>query len=186
MPTQSTLALLALVTMTAIAPALAEEPAAPTPPIELDQLKKFKGDWICTGEVPKGPLGPARKTSTSVSFRTDLDGMWISGQVEEAASPANPHAYRGTAYMTYDTAAKEFITLWVDNTGGWGRQTTKGWDQSRIVWLGEGSLMGSKVTARDTFTDQGADLKHVGEVQINGKWSLVQNEFCKPKAAETK
>lgn len=186
MPMNGKLATFGLVTLFVIAPALSAEPAAPMPPAELDQLKKYQGDWICTGEVPKGPLGPARKTSTSVSFKTDLDGMWISGQVAEAASAENPHAYRGTAYMTYDAAAKSFITLWVDNTGGWAHQTSKGWQQSRMVWLGEGALMGSKVTARDTFTDQGPALKHVGELQIDGKWTLVQNEICKPKAEEKK
>jgi hypothetical protein len=41
-----------------------------------------------------------------------------------------------------------------------------------------------KVGSRDTFTKKGADLRHVGEVQMDGKWVTLQDELCKRSAAK--
>jgi hypothetical protein len=51
-----------------------------------------------------------------------------------------------------------------------------------MVWLGDGSMEGKKIVARDTFTRKGADLQHVGELQQDGKWGIVQDEVCKRSA----
>jgi hypothetical protein len=110
--------------------------------------------------------------------------MWISGQVEEAAAKDNPHPYKGMMHMTYDAAAKNFMMLWVDNLGGWATQTSPGWVGDKMVWLGSGSMAGKKVTARDTFTKKGADLQHLGELELDGTWIVVQDEVCKRPAAK--
>ena len=127
----------------------------------LAQLAVFDGAWTCNGEVPEGPLGPAHKTRTSVNFHKDLDGMWYSGRVEEAASKENPSPFKGMAHM-----------------GGWVMQTSSGWTGDRIVWSGDGSMAGQKVSARGTFTKKGSELEDLGELQMDGKWVVVQNEQC--------
>ena len=157
---------------------------APKPAKELEQLKAYEGSWTCAGSVPDGPLGPAHKSNTIVKFRKDLDGAWVTGRVAEAATKENPHSYQGMGHMTYDAAAKNFVMLWVDNFGGWAMQTSAGWEGDKQVWLGDGSMMGKKVSARDTFTKKGADLQHLGELELDGKWVSVQDEVCKREAAK--
>ncbi|MCK7493468.1 MAG: hypothetical protein MZW92_20395 [Comamonadaceae bacterium] len=53
-----------------------------------------------------------------------------------------------------------------------------------MVWLGDGSMEGKKIAARDTFTSKGADLQHLGELQMDGKWVVVQDEVCKRSAGK--
>jgi hypothetical protein len=182
--TPSKLATLTVIALSAVSPLFAQEPPAPKPAKEMDQLKVYDGAWTCEGSVPESPLGPARKTSTTVKFHSDLDGMWLSLRVDEAASKDNPHPYKGVGHMGYDAAAKKFLILWTDNTGGWAAQTSSGWEQDRMIWVGEGSMSGGKVSARDTFTKQGADLQHLGELQIEGKWVTVQDEVCRHAAGK--
>jgi hypothetical protein len=89
---------------------------------------------------------------------------------DEVASKENPHAYKGVGHLGYDDAANKLMLFWVDNMGGWAQQTATGWDGDTFVRLGEGAL-------------EGADLKHLGEMQMNGTWVTVQDEVCKPQAA---
>lgn len=55
-----------------------------------------------------------------------------------------------------------------------------------MVWVGDGSMADKKIVARDTFTKKGAELQHLGELQIDGKWVVVQNEVCTREAAKKK
>jgi hypothetical protein len=68
--------------------------------------------------------------------------------------------------------------LWIDNTAGRATQTSSGWEADKMVWLGDGSMEGKKTTAGDTFTRKAADFPHLGEIQMDGKWVVVQDEHC--------
>ena len=186
MTTKTKLPLLALALMLAFQAALAEGSQPSGPPKELAQLKSYEGAWVCDGSAPEGPLGPAHKWTTSVKIHSDLDGMWLSGRIEAAASKENPHPMGGVMHMGYDAGAKIFQMLFVDNTGGWATQTSSGWAGDRMVWLGDGSMGGQKISARDTFTKKGAELQHLGEVQMDGKWIVVQDEVCKREVPKKK
>ncbi|MGB8325979.1 MAG: DUF1579 family protein [Steroidobacteraceae bacterium] len=177
--TQTKLALLSLAMLAAVHSALAQGSQPPGPPMEMAQLKGYEGSWVCHGNVPEGPLGPAHKSTTYLKIHGDLDGMWLSGRIDEAASKENVRPFRGMLHMTYDTTAKDFLMLWVDNTGGWAMQSSSGWEGEKMVWLGDGSMGGKKITGRDTFTRQEAELQHLGELQMDGKWVVVQDEVCK-------
>jgi len=180
--TQTKLALLSLTMLAAVHTALAQGSQPPGPPMEMAQLKGYEGSWVCHGNVPEGPYGPAHKSTTSVKIHGDLDGMWLLGHIDEAASKENANPFKGTMHMTYDTTAKSFLMLWVDNTGGWATQSSSGWEGDKMVWLGDGSMGGKKITGRDTFTKKGAELQHLGELQTDGKWVVVQDEVCKRAA----
>lgn len=184
MTSNTKLAVLAFAVLTASQTALAQGSQKLGPPKEMADLKIYEGAWACHGNVPEGPEGPARKTTTAVKIHDDLDGMWISGHAEEAASKENPHPFKGMLHMQYDPGAKNFMMLWVDNAGGWATQTSAGWEGDKMVWLGDGSMSGKKVTARDTFTKKGADLQHLGELQMDGTWVVVQDEVCKRQAVK--
>jgi hypothetical protein len=184
MTTKTKLAMLTLAVLPTIQSALAQGSQPSGPSKEMAQLKSYEGSWVCHGSAPEGPLGPAQKSTTSIKIHGDLDGMWLSGRVDEAASKENPHAYKGMLHMSYDAAAKNFLMIWVDNLGGWATQTSPGWEADKMVWLGDGTMTGKKVGARDTFTKKGAELQHLGELQLDGKWVVVQDEVCKRQAAK--
>ena len=42
-------------------------------------------------------------------------------------------------------------------------------------------MNGKTIGVRDTFTKKGADMQHLGELQMDGKWLTVQDETCKRK-----
>ncbi|MCK7493467.1 MAG: hypothetical protein MZW92_20390 [Comamonadaceae bacterium] len=80
----------------------------PRPPKELAQLKAFQGAWLCHGNVPAGPYGPARKTATTIKIDGDLDGMWFRG----ASVTCRPRATRtpSRAWCTWATTPSRRTT----------------------------------------------------------------------------
>jgi hypothetical protein len=186
MTKRTKLALLALALIPAFQTAQAQGSQPSGPPKEMAQLKSYEGAWVCHGSVPEGPLGPAHTSTTKVTIHSDLDGMWLSGRIEEAASQANPHPFKALVHMGYEAGAKTFQMIFVDNTGGSATQTSPGWEGDKMVWLGDGSMAGKKISARDTFTKKGAELQHLGELQLDGKWTVVQDEICKRNAPNKK
>ena len=60
--------------------ALAQQ-AAPKPAAEMSQVKYYAGAWTCAGDAPAGPFGPAHKTQTSLTLKSDLDGFWYAGMM---------------------------------------------------------------------------------------------------------
>ena len=161
------------------APAAAGMPA-PKPAPEMAQLKAFDGTWSCEGEMPAGPQGPARKTRTTVKSHVGMNGFWQVGTVTMAAPPME-----GTFHITYDAGQKKYVMVWVDNMGGYSQQSSPGWEGDKMVYTGEGSMMGEKMQARDTFTRSadGASFKHASEAQTNGQWTSMGEETCHRAAA---
>src|SRR5206468_3327171 len=62
---------------------------------------------------------------------------------------------------------------------------TWSWEGDKMVYTGEGSMMGEKMQARDTFTRSadGASFKHASEAQTNGQWTSMGEETCHRAAA---
>jgi len=161
------------------APAAAGMPV-PKPAPEMAQLKPFDGSWSCEGMMPAGPQGPAQKTKTTVKSHVGMNGFWQVGTVTMAAPPME-----GMFHITYDAGQKQYVMVWVDNMGGYSQETSTGWDGDKMVFTGEGSMMGQKQQARDTFTktNDGSSFKHASEVQMNGQWTSMGDETCHKAAA---
>jgi len=165
----------------------ADKPAspapAPKPAAELAQLKYFLGTWHCEGEVPASPMGPAHKSRATVVTRLDLDGFWYSGTVREEKTAGNPHAMTGMFHETYDPAKKQFVMLWVDNSGGWSTETSSGWEGDKMAFSGEATMGGEKSPVRDTFTKKSAtEMVHSYEMTMGGQ-KIAGDETCKKAAA---
>jgi hypothetical protein len=155
-------------------------PAMPKPAPELAQLEWFAGTWRCQGDVPASPMGPARKSRSSVTIRPDFGGFWYSGVVREDKTPDHPHPMHGTFHETYDTGKKQFLLLWVDNYGGWATETSPGWNGDKKVYEGEGAMGGKMLPVRDTFVKQGAgQMSHKAEMKLDGRWTILGDEVCK-------
>jgi len=153
---------------------------APKPAPEMAQLKYFAGSWSCSGHAPASPFGPANQTKTSLMLKSDLDGFWYAGTVTEMKTASNAHPVKGMLHFGYDTTAKKFVQVWVDNFGTWSTEMSPGWQGDTLVWTGDQMVMGEKATARDTLAKKSAtEFTHKFELNSKGQWSTVVDETCK-------
>jgi hypothetical protein len=116
--------------------------AAPTPvPIpkpDFSPMNFLVGAWTCTQ-----PLRGKTRSETDV-YTMSNDGMWL---VDAATSPPFDQ-YRTVAqntmtYMTYDPTIKQWVTTTYDNFGGYGLESTSGWQGNVASWSGKGLDGGS-------------------------------------------
>jgi hypothetical protein len=167
------------------AAAPAEKPgmAMPKPPAELKQLAIFDGNWTCSGEGKMDPNAPPQKTASTVKAHRGMGGFWQVGTVTMTA----PHAFEGMFHTTYDPGQKQYVMVWVDSMGGYSQGTSSGWEGDKLVYTGEGTMMGEKMPMRDTFTKNAdGSFKHMGEAQMKGQWTSMGEETCKKAAAAAK
>jgi hypothetical protein len=118
---------------------------APTPVSivkpDFSSMMFLTGTWNCT-QMLRGKRRPDTSTTTVA-----MDGMWMVTQ--DSAPPFDQYrsvTINATGYVTYDSAIKQWVTLGVDSGGGYGMQSSPGWQGNTITWTGKG-LDGS------TFTD---------------------------------
>jgi len=157
-------------------PALAQPPA---PPSELGQLAFFAGDWTCKGKAEASPMGPAHDTQATVHIRKELGGFWYVGHFAETKTAQNPHPMSFDFFEGYAAGAKAFTLDGFDAFGNRSHQTAPGWQQGKLVYVGESTGDGPATPARDTFTKKGdAALEHAGEIQVDGKWVFTDHETC--------
>ena len=161
--------------------ALAQMPSGPPKPApEMANLKYFVGTWSCSGDSPAGPLGPAHKTQSTITLKSDLDGFWYDGMVMEAKSASNPHPMKGMIHIGYDAAAKQYVQVWVDNTGSHALQMSPGWEGDTLTLTGDQSIMGEKATAKDVLTKKGPrEFAHKFELTMKGETHTIVDETCK-------
>jgi hypothetical protein len=152
----------------------------PKPAPEMAQLKLMQGSWKCSGKMEATPFSPAHAMETRVIGKPDLDGFWMVVRIEGKKTKEMPMAFKGVWSGTYDPGAKKFESTFIDNMGGLGVQSSTGWEGDKMVWSGEGTMMGQKVGMRDTFTKKSdTELVHTFEMQSGGKWMPMGEETCK-------
>ncbi len=116
--------------------------AAPTPvPIpkpDFTSMNFLVGTWTCTQ-----PLRGKTRSETD-TYAMSNDGMWL---VDTATSPPFDQyrtvAQNTTTYMTYDPTIKQWVSTTVDNFGGYGIESTSGWQGNVASWSGKGLDGGS-------------------------------------------
>jgi hypothetical protein len=176
---KSTLVICAAVFLLVATSAAAQE-GPPKPAPELANLKFFAGSWTCSGDSPAGPFGPAHKTQSTLTLKSDLDGFWYAGTMTEMKTASNPHPVKGMLHLGYDTGEKQFVQVWVDNTGSRSVQMSPGWEGDSISFTGEQVVMGEKATAKDTITKKGArEFTHKFELTMKGETHTIVDETCK-------
>jgi hypothetical protein len=144
-------ALLALGLATAPLPSTAQTAAAPTPvPIphpDFSSMNFLLGSWSCTQ-----PLRGKMRPETDV-YSMGMDNMWMVDQ--STAPPFDQYrtvAQNGMGYISYDPTVKQWVSTGVDSLGGYGTQSSSGWQGNTITWSGKG-LDGS--TFVDVITKTG-------------------------------
>ncbi|MFO1183709.1 MAG: DUF1579 family protein [Bauldia sp.] len=157
----------------ALAAAPASSPAS--------DLAAFHGKWVCSGNQTDSVFGSGHALVTDASGRSDLDGKWTIVRFDERRTKVNDHPTKGLYEFGYDDAAKQLQVYWIDSLGGFGRQTSAGWQNDTLVLFGDYTTGGQKLAARDTFQKKaGRSFVHRAELQKgDGTWVLVLEETCK-------
>lgn len=96
-------------------------------------------------------------------------------------------AMEGMFHITYDPGPKEYVMLWVDNMGGYSKESSSGWEGDKIVFSGTSAMGGKQMGTRDTFVKVGKSMKHDWEGQMDGTtWASMGSETCNRVAAPAK
>jgi hypothetical protein len=117
--------------VSAAAPAPAPTPVPQAKP-DFSSVMFLVGSWSCTQ-----PLRGKPRPETDV-YSMGMDGMWLMQQ--STAPPFDQYrtyTINGTGYIGYDPTAKLWVNTGVDNGGGYGIQTSPGWQGSTITWTGK-------------------------------------------------
>jgi hypothetical protein len=164
----------------AAAAAAAAPPPAPKPAAELEQLKVFEGSWRCEGKQPAGPFGPEQEYKSTLKGKKDIDNFWIAIEYDQKKSKAHPMPIKARGFLGYDPAAKKYVTIGADNTGGWISESSPGWEGDKLVFSGDGSMGGQKVSFRETYTKKtDKEITWTGEMKMGKDWISVGSDTCK-------
>jgi hypothetical protein len=161
----------------AVAFAQSAPAAPPKAPVEIDQLPLVGGKFECKGKNFASPLSPEHATRLILSSNRELDGFWYIVQGTEKKTAVNPTPGKFRSAFGYDTASKKFVTLFIDNLGGYGMETADTVSAGKAVFTGTYTLNGTDYNVRDTFMPTG----HLGEVQVGGNWKKGDEETCTKK-----
>jgi hypothetical protein len=150
------------------------QPQAQPPPQGQMQMPKpapenkvewwFVGNWDCKGQQHAGAMGPEGPTESKLEFRNVLASFWLhvrgtaqSGPMKGKEFFAGYAGWDGSIHQRYDFSP-----------GGFTHYTTKGWDGDKMVFDGEGSMMGHKMAVRHTITKKG-DNQFATLIESDGK-----------------
>jgi hypothetical protein len=166
----------------AAAPAAPTEPPKPAP--ELDALyKAWEGNWKCDTTFAANSMGPGSpevKVKSEVKIKKDLGGHWYKGEYKVKKAKTNP-AFNGVFMLGYDAGAKAPVNLTFDDMGGYAVETgAAGASAEKIVFTGEGHMMGMKVKFRETMTKKGdKEVEHSFESDTGKGFQPMGTDVCK-------
>jgi hypothetical protein len=144
----------------------------PKPGPEMDKIKGWVGNWKCKGTT-SDPGGQAIKTTSTIKVTKDLDGFWLSVVYTRAKNKELPMQFVGHAAIGWDSVAKSYAFIGVDNMGGWINLHAP----DALAWTGDVGMMGQKAPATYTFTSP--DPKHLTTVLNIGGKEVGKDECAK-------
>ncbi|HLL22949.1 MAG TPA: DUF1579 family protein [Kofleriaceae bacterium] len=161
------------------APMMSMKPA----PEIADMAKAMAGNWKCTGKVAMDPSNPTAMTDMKGTYKAtlDLDKYWIKG---EWTATMGKIKGRGYTFATYDAAAKKWYRHGMDNMGMGGHETSTGLPagakEGKLVWEGEGHMMGMTMKGRSTEEIGAKSVKITSEMSMDGgkKWVTGMEMTC--------
>ena len=158
----------------------ADAPPGPNP--KLKELQYFVGNWQCTGTGYAFMGTPEHKTTAMVEAMWILDGYWLSMRYHENKTAVNAHPVDARIFMGYDEQTKKIASGAVDNMGGYFTQSSPGWEGNKLTLEGDMHGGGMTMKVRDVFTKVSATkVEHMAELEMNGKWTKLDEETCTKK-----
>jgi hypothetical protein len=146
----------------------------PKPPQELlDMAKTMGGTWKCSGTIHMGPTESMAVTA-NITGKLDLDKMWWHESLTQTKAKGQP--YHFDAYMTYDTAAKKWYRVSVDNMGVVESTTST----DHMTWTGTTMGMGQTFQTKTVATPSDKEIKLEAQMSMDGKaWMPSFEMDCK-------
>ncbi|MFY9719399.1 MAG: hypothetical protein WAK16_07120 [Candidatus Cybelea sp.] len=163
---------IALMVAFAVVPSVSSaQPSPASTPVPMQKpdfssMMFLAGTWTCT-QMLRGKSRPDTSTTT-----VGMDGMWMVSQ--DSAPPFDQYrtvTINGTNYLTYDPTIKQWVGIGVDSGGGYGTESSPGWQGNTMTSTGKG-LDGT------TFTDV---LTKVSDTK-----TIDQNTATDPQGKTTK
>jgi hypothetical protein len=142
-------------------------------------LQPLAGSWTCTGVAFASDMGPEHPTKATVTSAWILSDKWLRVDYKEMKTAKNPHPIAAEMLMTYNEPEKKIASGCLDNMGGYCTEEAPGWDGDKLELSGQGNFGGHSMKVRDTFTKGKGWIKHMGEVEMDGKWMKLDEETCK-------
>lgn len=153
--------------------AVAASKADPTPAQQNAGMSPFIGSWTCVSNVSAmGPNMPAHTETDTMTFDSALGGAWLHQRYVG-------QAYTGESYFHYDKTTSSWVSVGVDNMGGYGTETSTGMNGNTMVFEGPYNFSGKVATARDTVTVMDKNkLRHVGTYKVGDTWKQTDDTTC--------
>lgn len=148
--------------------------AVPNPTPDLSAFAYMQGTWTCHGML-RGKDRPDTFTGMST-----LNGRYLV--THDVAPPFD--AYRTSAvhsdtYYTYDAQNKKYVSVEVDDFGGYGLATSPGWQGNTIVWTDKSAPDGSvAISTINKVSDSEYNVESSG-TDAKGKAVPVLTTNCK-------
>ncbi len=157
---------------------------APTRPAEqMRQLDYLLGIFDCEGRALAMPPGTARPVKRTLATTLDLGGHWLFMRIDEAPTPDRPDAVCGNWQITYDRRRHCFLSLWTDSLGRWAEQTSDGWKEDTLEFVGAVPVNDKPGAVRDTLVRRSADeMLFLVEFQVDGTWTRALETTCRRRA----
>lgn len=155
---------------------------AQKPSEKLKELKPFVGTYACKGIAFASDFGPEHPTTSTVTGTWTLGGYWLDVEYREHKTAKNPTPYQGRILIGFDEGTKKFAIGFVDNTGGFGTESSDGWVDDKMVMEGTGHMGPMTVEGRDLFVKKSAtEMTHSFEIKLpSGEWKKIDEETCRP------
>ena len=123
-----------------------------------------------------------RETSATVDVSWTLNDYWLSIYYRESKTAINAHPVEVRIFWGWDEQTKKFSSGSVDNMGSYFIQNSPGWDGSKLTFDGDLHAGGTTMKVRDIFTKVSTTkLEHLAEVEMDGKWTKLDEETCTKK-----
>lgn len=127
------------------------------------------GEWDVTAHVFATPKTPERIDRGRSHVEKILDGTWLSFR------DTYPAGTQDLGYLTFNTMRKEWLSVHLDSTGNAVRATSRGWNDSRLVFVIENlEILGERLTLRQTIEKRSArEYRVLNEEQVPGGWAKL-------------
>ena len=156
--------------------------APPGPNPKLKELKYFVGTWRCKGTGYAFMGTPEHKTSATVETSWTLNDYWLGIRYHESKTAINAQPVDVKISWGWDEQMKRFASGAVDNMGAYFIQNSPGWEGNKLTFEGDMHGGGMTMKVRDVFTKVSATkLEHMAEVEMDGKWTKLDEETCTKK-----
>jgi hypothetical protein len=147
----------------------------------LAATKYFLGSWKCDGKMAAGPWGPEAKETTNLGFKMTMNDFYMSIDGDQKTMGATPMSMSFHAMNGYDPMAKKFMRTDYDSTGGYVAFSSPGWEGDKIVFTGDGMMMGQKLKVRHTMAkhNDGEFTSTFEVIGPDGKATPMGDDVCK-------